>query len=104
MRALDSGMTQEQVAEEFDIARTTIVYWLRRRRATGRVEPLPPGGGNRSKIRLEVLEEVLEELPDGTRSELTVLYNRKVSRGERVSESSLYRALRRHGYVSKKNS
>lgn len=104
LRAYDGGLTQEEVASTFEISRTTLVYWLRRRRETGDIEPLPHGGGMPAKVDPSLLDEVLAELPDGTRAELTALYNRKVRKGDRVHESSLYRALRRRGYVSKKNS
>ena len=80
------------------------MQWLRLRRMTGDVEPRPHGGGMPRKVEESVLESVLAELPDGTRAELTVLYNRRVERKRRVSESGLYRALRRLGYVFKKNS
>ena len=40
LRAYDGGLTQEEVASTFDISRTTLVYWLRRRRETGDIEPL----------------------------------------------------------------
>jgi len=104
IRAYERGLTQEEVAEQFAISRTTLVQWLRRRRETGDVEVLPHGGGMPAKVDLEILKEVLSELPDGTRAELTVLYNRKVPKSRRVHASSVYRALRRNGYVSKKNS
>lgn len=104
LRAYDRGLKQDEVAEQFDISRTTLVQWLRLRRETGDIEPLPRGGGMPAKVDSAVLEQVLSELPDGTRAELTALYNRKVQRTDRVHESSLYRALRRLGYVSKKNS
>lgn len=104
LRAYDGGLKQDEVAEQFDISRTTLVQWLRLRRETGDVEPLPRGGGMPAKVDAARLEQVLAELPDGTRAELTGLYNQKVPQTDRVHESSLYRALRRLGYVSKKNS
>lgn len=103
LAAYDRGATQPEVCEQFDIARGTLVNWLRLRRETGDVEPQPRAGGNPVRVRIEVLEEVLAELPDGTREELTKLYNQRVPRRERVHASSVYRALRRNGYVVKKN-
>ena len=104
VRAYEGGLTQHEVAEQFEIGRTTLVKWLRLRRETGDIEPRPHGGGVPAKVDSALMEQVLTELPDGTRAELTALYNRKVGRKDRVHESSLYRALRRNGYVSKKNS
>jgi transposase len=54
------------------------------------------------KVQTDVLLEVMANLLDGTREELTAVYNRKVRRSQRVHASSVYRALRRLGYVSKK--
>ena len=104
LRACDGGLTQAEVAEQFEISRTTLVQWLRQQRETGGIEPRPHGGGMPAKVDPEVLEQVLTDLPDGTRVELTALYNRKVRRGGRVHASSLYRALRRLGSVSTYNS
>lgn len=103
LTAHDGGMSQRDVAEEFGISRTTLVMWVRLRRETGAIEPRPHGGGATAKVSLPVLERVLRELPDGTRDELTALYNRVVPRSERAHVSSVYRALRRNGYVVKKN-
>ena len=103
LAAIDRGMSQAEAAEVFDLARATIVMWLRRRRETGDVEPKPRGGGNRSHVKVEVLEACLQELPDGTRDELLKLYNKRVPRKERSSASGIYRALVRHGYVFKKS-
>lgn len=102
--AYDQGRTLDEVAEDFHVSRTTVVAWVRLRRATGDVEPLPRGGGNPSRVDPDVLEELLGELPDGTRDELTVMYNQKVPREQQVHTSSIYRALLRLGYVSKKKS
>ena len=97
------GMSQREVAQVFEISRTTLVYWIRLRRETGQLSPRAHGGGGVARVSRERVEEVLRELPDGTRGELCALYNRKVARSERVHVSSFYRALRRNNYVIKKN-
>jgi transposase len=102
LAAYDRGLTQPEVCEQFSIGRTTLVRWVRLFRETGDVEPRPHGGGNPARVRMEVLEEVLAEVPDATRGELTKLYNKRVRPKERVHDSSVYRALKRHGYVFKK--
>jgi len=103
LAAYDRGLTQPEVCEQFDIARATLVNWLRLRRETGDVEPMPHAGGNPIRVRTDVLEAVLGDLPDGTREELAKLYNQRVPARERVHASSVYRALRRNGYVVKKS-
>jgi len=105
-RVLDAcatGMTQPEVAELYGVGRTTIVKWLMLQRETGDIEPRGHGGGTPRKVCPAVLRSVLQELPDGTRAELTARYNERVSPAEQVHPSSVYRALRREGYVSKKN-
>jgi transposase len=103
LAAYDRGWTQPEVCVHFDIARTTLVTWLALRRETGGLDPMPHSGGAPIRVRFDVLEQVLVDLPDGTREELTKLYNSRVARRERVHASSVYRALRRGGYVVKKN-
>src|SRR4029453_7890703 len=52
---------------------------------------------------LAVLHRLVAERPDRTTDELTRAYNRDVAPGARVHRSSVLRALRRTGYVFKKN-
>ncbi len=104
MAAYDEGWTLDEVAATFDVGRTTVVEWVRLRRDTGGLAPRPRGGGTPPRVDLEVLAGVMADLPDGTRRELTALYNKRVSRAHRVHESSVYRALRREGFVFKKKS
>jgi transposase len=103
LAACASGKTQPEVAALYGVGRTTIVKWLMLQRETGDIEPRGHAGGTRRKVCPEILSDVLGELPDGTRAELTARYNERVAPGDQVHESSLYRALRREGYVSKKN-
>lgn len=92
------------VAERFSVAIRPLQRWVRLWRDTGTVAPKPRGGGNHSPIEMGVLEGVIAELDDATSFELTAEYNRRVGRGRRVHRSSVHRALRRAGYVFKKNS
>jgi len=103
LNACSGDRTQDEVADLFGIGRTTIVKWLRLKRETGEVAPRPHGGGMAAKVCPDILRRVMSDLPDGTRSELTARYNELVAKSARVHASSMYRALRRHGYVSKKN-
>ena len=54
-------------------------------------------------IRLADLEAALAKIRDATAGELTAVYTRGRARRDRVHVSSIKRALRRHGYVVKKN-
>lgn len=95
--------TAKELAEQYGVSPRTLEYWVARFRATGKVEPLPRGGGNRSRIRPDILDELVRTRPDWTSYELTAAYNRKVGRAASVSRSSIIRALSRCGYVFKKN-
>jgi transposase len=105
VRAYESGSeSYAVVAERFSVAIRPLQRWVQLFRRTGSVSPLPRGGGNPSPIEVVVLEAVIAERGDATSFELTTEYNRRVSRDRRVHRSSVHRALRRAGYVFKKNS
>ena len=57
----------------------------------------------RSPIDPIVLHALIRECPDATSDELSRAYNRRVGRDGRTSARSVRRALRREGYVVKKN-
>lgn len=105
VRAYESGSeSYAVVAERFSVAIRALQRWVQLLRTTGSVAPLPRGGGNPSPIDRAVLQAVIAERGDATSFELTAEYNRRVSRDRRVHRSSVHRALRRAGYVFKKNS
>ena len=105
VRAYESGSdSYAVVAERFSVAIRALQRWVQLFRRTGSVSPLPRGGGNLSPIALAVLEAVIAERGDATSFELTAEYNRRVSRDRRVHRSSVHRALRRTGYVFKRDS
>ena len=91
------------VAERFAVSGRTLVRWVARGRELGSVAPFDKAGGWRSPVDLEALHAVARDKPDRTSDELTREYNRRVPRAARVDRSSVMRALRRCGYVFKKN-
>jgi len=91
------------VAQRFSVSGRTLVRWVGRERDLGSVAPFDKAGGWHSPVDLEVMHGVVREKPDGTTEELTRQYNRRVPRARRVHRSSFLRALRRCGYVFKKN-
>jgi transposase len=97
------GESYETVAATFSVATRALQRWVKRRRETGSVAPLPRGGGNSSPVDVAVLEAVINDSRDATTWELAAQYNGRVSRDARVHRSSIVRALRRAGYVFKKN-
>jgi transposase len=97
------GGSYAELADAFAIAKRTLERWVARQRATGDVGPLPKRGGWRSPVDLAALHAVVQTRADATCEELRRAYNRTVGRGLRVSRSAIARALRRAGYVLKKN-
>lgn len=92
-----------ELAALFRVGYRTLQRWVAQYRATESVVPRPRGGGWRSPIDPIVLHALIRECPDGTSDELSRAYNRRVGRDGRTSARSVRRALRREGYVVKKN-
>lgn len=104
VRAYESGGESfSVVASRFGIARRALQRWVKLQRETASVAPKPRGGGNASPVDVTILTAIVVELGDATTYELTAAYNRRVGRAGRVHRSSVQRALRRAGYVFKKN-
>jgi transposase len=95
--------TYAEVAATFVIDSRTLGRWVARTRATGSLAPFPQGGGWRSPIDLSALRAVVSEAPDATVAELCWEYNRRVPSAARTTDTSFRRAMRRDGYVLKKN-
>jgi transposase len=103
VRAYESRTdTYQDVAARFAIGAATLMRWVQRQRDTGAVDPLVKGGGWVSPVDWAVLKALIDKRPDQTCEELTRAYNRVAPNG-RVHRSSIWRALRRGGYVVKKN-
>lgn len=91
------------IAQRFGIPRSALEEWLKLKRTTGSLSARERGGGNLSNVDIATLQEVVAARPDGTTHEVAAEYNRRVGHSGRVHRSSIYRALRRAGYVFKKN-
>lgn len=103
VRAYEAGRgTYDEIADIFGVGTRTLQRWVARWR-TGERTARPKGGGWRSPIDLPTLEAVVAEAPDATCAELCWAYNRRVAGAQRTTPTSLWRALRRAGYVVKKN-
>jgi transposase len=95
--------TYHELAKLFGIGYRSLQRWVAQYRATESIDPRPPGGGWRSPIDPIVLHALIRECPDATSDEVAREYNRRVGRDGRTSARSVRRALRREGYVVKKN-
>jgi transposase len=104
VKAYEEGdRSAAEVARIFGVAHRTLQRWIAQYQATGSVEPRAAAGGQRSRVRVTLLKELLARQPDATCGELTAAYNRHVPRAARVKWWTVWRALQRVGYVIKKN-
>ena len=98
-----SHESYDAIAAQFGVARRALQRWVKLKRETNSVAPRPRGGGNFSPVDVPLLEKIVAETRDATSHELTADYNARVRRSDRVHRSSIQRALRRAGFVFKKN-
>ena len=101
--AADGGMSYDEIAERFDIGRSTVGRWLRRRRDTGSVAPGEMGGPRNVKLDAEMLETLrtfVEKKPDAILEELADMLAEET--GMRVDPSTIFRGLARAGITRKK--
>jgi len=92
-----------RLAHLFGIAYRTLQRWVTQERTTGSVAPRDKAGGWRCPIDMERLRTVVREAPDATVAELCWEYNRRVPSAQRTNDTSFRRAMRRVGFVLKKN-
>jgi transposase len=98
-----TGLTDEQIAELFNLGEATVRRWKRLRRETGSVERRPGGGGNPPRVAREqyaVVRTILEEKPDLTDQEVAWEFHRRTGRS--VSRSSMNRTLLKLNLTRKK--
>lgn len=91
------------VAKRFRVGEATVKRWVTQYRDVGHVRPRKKGGGTPSDVSVKELEEILKRRPDANVAELTAEFNRGRRGSARRHPSSIKRALRRAGYVVKKN-
>ena len=100
--AVDSGRSCRAVAEQFDIAVSTVVKWTQRARAHGSPAAGKMGGHRPYLLvseRIWILERIAAK-PDLTVRALLV---ELADRGVRVARDTLWRFLTREGLSFKKN-
>jgi transposase len=92
-----------RLARLFGIAYRTLQRWVAQERTTGSVAPQKKAGGRRCPIDVAMLKAVVREAPDATVAVMCEVYNRRVLVAQRTNATSFRRALRRAGFVFKKN-
>ena len=95
--------TNEEIAERFKVCRALLQKLLKQKKETGRIEPLPHGGGPQPKLDAEaealIGNRVLEK-PDATLAELCAYLKKK--RKIEISESTMCRLLQKLELTRKK--
>ena len=102
--AVNGGMSRRSAAERFGIAASTAIKWVDQWRRTGDIRPRPQGGDKRSQRVEAHAEEILaliEETPDVTLGEIAEHLDQ--AHRLKVTQSSVWRLLDRHGMTFKKN-
>jgi len=101
--ALERGMSRDEVLVTFQISRASLKRWLKARRETGDLRPLPASGGRDLTIppaQEALLRAQVAAMPDATLAEHTAQWN--ASQGVTLSPSTLRRAITRLGLTRKK--
>ena len=104
LRACEIGdESQAAIARRFAISESAVRSWWRQRCEDGRREPKPHGRGFRSILDEDdgaILRALVAAKNDATLAEYTRAFTAQT--GDEISESSVCRALQRHGLVVKK--
>lgn len=103
LHALDDRASVQEIIEQFGVSRST-VQRVRQRWTSGRVGPLPHGGGNPGVIDLygrELLQRLVWQQPDRDFPALAELYN--ALRGTTVSRETVRRHVYALGFTRKKS-
>jgi transposase len=100
----EAGNTSiRQVAERFQVSKTTVQALLKRKQATGTLKPDPATGGKASQLAgyEQEIAEMVEQHQDYTLAEYCEYWQDKT--GVRVSESTMCRFLQKQQLTIKKN-
>src|SRR5215211_3277765 len=104
LAAVDRGMPRKEIVSTLEVSEPTIRRYLRLRRETGSVAPKPPPKRpfsiGQSLEQRRALWKQLEEHDDATLERHCQLWER--NQGDKVSISTMSRAIRRLGWTLKK--
>jgi len=104
LAAVERGGRRRAVAEQFDIAASTVTKWVQHFARTGTAAPLKQGGDRRSE-RIEALSDKILALV-AAKSDITleeIVAHLAKEHGETFAVSTVWRCLDRHGLTFKKN-
>lgn len=100
--ALDSGMSKWQVHKTFNISRSTLDHWLKRREATGSLAASTAyrRGPEPAIDDREATREFIEAHKEQTLAQMCEAWQAQT--GQRVSDVTMSHTLKRLGYSRKK--
>ncbi|MFZ4664851.1 MAG: helix-turn-helix domain-containing protein [Prochlorotrichaceae cyanobacterium] len=105
VQAYEAGNTSiRQIAERFQVNKSTVQDLLNRKRTTGSIASTPATGGKQSQLigQEQKFEEMVKENPDLTLNEYCELWEEKT--GVRLSQSTLWRFFKKQGLTRKNRS
>jgi putative transposase len=91
---IESGGSRVSASKIFKVGVETVRRWISLKKETGNVSPKSHGGGHPQKINLVKLKNYVDANPDKTLQEIGVKFS--------VSHVSIFSALKKLNYVSKK--
>src|SRR5256885_8877566 len=100
---LDGNESYAQVGRRFTVGEATVDRWVNSYRKTGRLEPLPHGGGPDPLIDekgLSLVSDIASRKPDANRDEIARAYEEET--GVLPSVATVGRVLRQLGLTRKK--
>jgi transposase len=104
VRAYEKGEgSYPSISRRYSIGEATVRRWVELQRRCGNVAPRRKRGGTCSPIERAEIDTLIARLRDPTAGEMTAEFNHGRRGSNRVHVSSMKRALRRYGYVVKKN-
>ncbi len=94
-QAQTDKQTQAEIAATFGVSLSTVEKWLRRKRETGKLTPLPPAHGPQRILQnhASLIRAQVKQQPDITLVELCERIAKCI--GLAVSPSTMYRVLQR---------
>ena len=102
----ENGDTQTEIAENLNVAQSTVSRIIAQFNNEGNVVPKKPGGGNDPKVMQSdyyIFEEILDEDPSLTLVEIAVKAKEKLGL-DSLSKSTVDRILKKLGITRKKKS
>jgi transposase len=90
---IEAGFTREEVAEQYNLALSTVGGFIKRKRDTGSVSPAKFGGHKTFSLtpHMDLVKALVAEQPDSTLAELKA---RLAKKNVKVSQSAIFRFLR----------